>query len=124
MPENICPFCTTGRNRLAENHHAFAIDDGFPVSPGHALIIPKAHVLTVFDLPPEQYVACFDLVRDVQRILQSKYNPQGFNIGVNCNEAAGQTVVHAHIHLIPRYTGDVDNPRGGIRHVIPGKGNY
>lgn len=72
----------------------------------------------------EEYTDAFYLVRQVKELLQKKFEPQGFNVGVNCGEAAGQTVSHAHIHIIPRYTGDVANPRGGIRNVIPGKGNY
>ena len=124
MTNNPCPFCTSARPRVAENELAFAIADGFPVSPGHTLIVPKKHIATVFELPADQYAACFDLVRTVQGALQEKHKPDGFNIGVNCGEVAGQTVMHAHVHLIPRYAGDVPNPRGGIRHVIPGKGNY
>lgn len=119
-----CPFCRVERSVLAKNLHAFAIEDGFPVSPGHSLVIPKAHVSTIFDLSEEIYAACFDLARVVKDLLQTKYSPDGFNIGVNCGESAGQTIDHAHLHIIPRYKGDVPNPRGGIRHVIPGKGNY
>jgi diadenosine tetraphosphate (Ap4A) HIT family hydrolase len=124
MTNSPCPFCKSVRPRVAENNLAFAIADGFPVSPGHTLIIPKDHVETVFDLSDEQYAACFGLVRAVQGVLSKQHTPAGFNIGVNCGEVAGQTVMHAHIHLIPRYAGDVPNPRGGIRHVIPGKGSY
>ena len=124
MTKSPCPFCASDRPRIAENNYALAIADGFPVSPGHTLIIPKDHVEAVFDLSSEQYAACFDLVRTVQGILNKQHSPDGFNIGVNCGEVAGQTVMHAHVHLIPRYTGDVQNPRGGIRHVIPGKGSY
>jgi len=72
----------------------------------------------------EEYIDAFTLVRQLKRMLEEQFKPQGFNIGVNCGEAAGQTVSHAHIHLIPRYTGDVESPRGGIRNIIPGKGNY
>lgn len=72
----------------------------------------------------EEYTDAFNLVRQVKELLQKQFEPQGFNIGVNCGEAAGQTVFHAHIHIIPRYAGDVPNPRGGVRHIIPGKGNY
>jgi diadenosine tetraphosphate (Ap4A) HIT family hydrolase len=119
-----CPFCTRDRSLLAENLHAFAIEDGFPVSLGHSLVIPKAHVPTLFDLSKEGYTACFNLARVVRDLLFNKYTPDGFNIGTNCGESAGQTITHAHLHVIPRYTGDVPNPRGGIRHVIPGKGYY
>jgi len=119
-----CPFCAGERTLIAENLHAFAIEDGFPVSPGHSLVIPKTHVLTLFDLSNEAYAACFDLVRVVRGVLVEKYTPDGFNIGTNCGESAGQTIAHAHLHVIPRYAGDMPNPRGGIRHVIPGKGYY
>jgi len=119
-----CPFCKGNRILIAENHHAFAIEDKYPVSLGHCLVIPKTHVPTIFELSGEAYAACFELVRVVKNILLIKHRPDGFNIGTNCGESAGQTVGHAHLHLIPRYTGDVPNPRGGIRHVIPGKGYY
>lgn len=119
-----CLFCAGHRALLAENAYAFAIVDSFPVSPGHSLVIPKTHVPTIFDLSGEAYAASFELVRVVKDLLLSKYKPDGFNIGVNCGESAGQTVGHAHIHVIPRYPGDVRDPRGGIRHVIPGKGFY
>jgi ATP adenylyltransferase len=98
--------------------------DSYPVANGHALVIPKRHVATIWDLAAKEYADVFDLVRQVKEILQNQYNPQGFNVGVNSGEAAGQSVPHAHIHVIPRYVGDVPNPRGGVRNVIPGRGNY
>lgn len=119
-----CPFCTTDRDRIAENDLAFAIYDGFPVNPGHALIIPKRHVANFFELTPDERVACFDLLSEVQEIVTSAYRPDGYNVGVNINEAGGQTIFHVHIHLIPRYRGDVEQPRGGVRGVIPEKQGY
>ena len=119
-----CIFCAPDRLRIAENEWAFASADGFPVSPGHTLIIPKRHAVTIFDLTDAEYASCFDLVKVVKSILEQQYHPNGFNVGVNCGEAAGQSVWHAHIHVIPRYKGDVENPRGGVRHVIPCKGFY
>ncbi len=119
-----CIFCAPARQAIAESDHAFAIADGFPVSLGHTLIVPKRHVLTIFDLTPPEYLSCFDFVRAVRAILSERYHPDGFNVGANCGEVAGQTVMHAHIHVIPRYKGDVENPRGGVRHVIPSKGFY
>jgi len=101
-----------------------AILDLYPVSTGHSLVIPKIHIISVFDLPNPVYVACFNLVLELQSILQTKYQPDGFNVGINCGIPAGQTVMHAHIHVMPRYRGDMQNPRGGVRHIIPGKGNY
>ena len=119
-----CPFCKSDRDIIVENDHAAAVYDSFPVSAGHTLIIPKRHVPLIFDLNDKEYVACFDLVRQAKAILQKEHSTEAFNIGVNCGEIAGQTVMHAHIHVIPRYPGDVDSPRGGVRHVIPGKGYY
>lgn len=119
-----CPFCSTDRERIAENDLAFAIYDGFPVNPGHALIIPKRHVANFFELTPEERAACFDLLSEVQQVVTSAYRPDGYNVGININEAAGQTVFHVHIHLIPRYRGDVEQPRGGVRGVIPEKQGY
>ena len=112
------------KEKIIENENAFAIYDGFPVSKGHVLVIPKRVVAEIFDLNDEEYSSCFNLVKDVKKILEEKFNPDGFNIGINNGEKAGQTIFHAHIHVIPRYSGDVENPRGGIRHVIPGKGDY
>ena len=112
------------KKKIIENENAFAIYDGFPVSKGHVLVIPKRVVAEIFDLNNEEYSSCFNLVKDVKKILEEKFKPDGFNIGINNGEKAGQTVFHAHIHVIPRYSGDVDNPRGGVRHVIPGKGDY
>ena len=112
------------KKKIIENENAFAIYDGFPVSKGHVLVIPKRVVAEIFDLNDEEYSSCFNLVKDVKKILEEKFKPDGFNIGINNGEKAGQTIFHAHIHVIPRYNGDVENPRGGIRHVIPGKGDY
>jgi ATP adenylyltransferase len=119
-----CPFCHVDREIIIENQHAMAILDLYPVSAGHSLVIPKIHITSVFDLPNPVYGACFNLVRELKEILQSRYNPDGFNVGINCGIPAGQTVMHAHIHVMPRYRGDIQNPRGGVRHIIPGKGNY
>jgi len=119
-----CIFCEPERDILAQNARAIAVFDSFPVSPGHALILLRRHVATIWDLEPDEYTDCFALVRDVRALLDSRFSPDGFNIGANCGEAAGQSVWHAHVHVIPRYKGDMPNPRGGVRHVIPRKGNY
>ena len=119
-----CLFCKPQREILAENERAVAVPDTYPVSPGHALILPRRHAVTIFDLEPEEYADCFALARDLRPILQARFNPDGFNVGANCGEAAGQSVWHAHIHVIPRYKGDTPHPKGGVRHVIPLKGNY
>jgi diadenosine tetraphosphate (Ap4A) HIT family hydrolase len=109
---------------LVETKLSCAVLDGFPVSKGHTLVVPKRHVSSLWEMTIEEYTDAFMLVRQVKDILQQQFSPEGFNIGVNCGEVAGQSVFHAHIHLIPRYIGDVANPRGGVRNIIPGKGNY
>ena len=125
MNENKpCPFCNVEREIILESEMSFAIYDGFPVNEGHALIIPKRHTANYFDLSLEEQKDCIELLNRVKGIVQAKYNPAGFNVGININEAAGQTVPHVHIHLIPRYEDDVEEPRGGVRGVVPGKKNY
>lgn len=104
---------------------AFAFWDGFAVTPLHALVIPCRHVATVFDMTAEEVDACLELVRTVRvLIIENDPSVTGFNVGTNAGASAGQTVLHAHIHVIPRRDGDVPSPRGGVRHVIPGKGSY
>ena len=109
---------------LAETKLSLAFLDDFPVSKGHSLVIPKRHVASFWEMTTEEYADAFSLVRQVKALLQEKFQPDGFNVGVNCGEVAGQSVFHAHIHLIPRYARDVESPRGGVRNIIPGKGNY
>lgn len=110
--------------RVAENDLVFAIRDGFPVTPGHTLVIPKRLVVDWFEASREEQMAIFELVDVVKAQLDAEFNPDGYNIGMNCGAAAGQTVFHLHVHVIPRYLGDMNDPRGGVRHVIPAKGNY
>jgi diadenosine tetraphosphate (Ap4A) HIT family hydrolase len=119
-----CIFCQPEREIIAQNDRAIAVLDSFPVSPGHTLILPRRHVATIWDLEPAEYSDCFALVHNVRSVIETRFSPDGFNVGTNCGEAAGQSVWHAHIHVIPRYKGDTPNPRGGVRHVIPLKGNY
>lgn len=121
-----CPFCDSCSDRriLAENDLAYALFDKFPVNAGHALIIPKRHVAHYFELSPDEKAACWQLLDEVKGLLDADFQPQGYNIGVNVGETAGQTVMHVHLHLIPRYQGDVENPRGGVRGVIPGRKEY
>jgi diadenosine tetraphosphate (Ap4A) HIT family hydrolase len=109
---------------ISELATAYSIYDKYPVSKGHALVIPKRKTPHFFEMSEKEKTACWILIERVKDILTKKYNPDGFNIGFNMNEAAGQTVFHTHIHVIPRYKGDVENPRGGIRNVIPGMGDY
>ena len=121
-----CPFCTLDPDRevLCESEDAIAFPDKFPVSPGHALVVPRRHVADYFSLAEAEQQALWRLVNECKQMLAQKYRPDGFNVGINVGPAAGQTVFHVHIHLIPRYTGDVPNPKGGVRHVMPGKGYY
>lgn len=109
---------------LASNRLAFAVYDRYPVSPGHALVIPRREVPDWLAASQDERSALIDLVGDVLAILQRERSPDGFNVGFNLGNAAGQTVGHLHVHVIPRYAGDVDDPTGGVRGVIPGKANY
>jgi diadenosine tetraphosphate (Ap4A) HIT family hydrolase len=121
-----CPFCNPDSERelLLESATAYALLDKFPVNPGHTLIIPKRHTANYFDLSFKEQSACWFMVNKAKEVLQNRFNPDGFNVGININESAGQTVSHVHIHIIPRFSGDVDEPRGGVRGVIPEKRNY
>ncbi|MBM4236079.1 MAG: HIT family protein [Firmicutes bacterium] len=117
-----CIFCQRDRLEIiAENELALAFKDSCPVSEGHCLVIPKRHVATYFDAGPEEHSAISILIGEVSRILNRDLSPDGYNIGANVGEAAGQTVFHFHIHIIPRYRGDVADPRGGVRKVIPNR---
>ncbi len=121
-----CPFCYPDSTReiIVETATAYSIYDRYPVCKGHALVIPKRHSSNYFDLTFKEQSACWFMVNSVKEILQLKFNPDGFNIGININETAGQTIPHVHIHIIPRYKGDVNDPEGGVRSVIPDKKNY
>ncbi len=117
---NPCIFCnSTDDEILGENEYARIIHDNSPVSAGHCLIVPKRHIKTYFDATPEENNAFFELIKQAkENIINNGHKPDGFNIGSNNDVAAGQSVFHLHIHVIPRYLGDVENPKGGIRHVI------
>lgn len=121
-----CLFCEKAKTqeKVLENDTCYAVFDGFPVSPGHVLIISKRHAQTFFDLTKNEQHDMIDLLNKCKLIIDEKYNPQGYNVGLNCGLVAGQSIMHVHMHLIPRYTGDVENPRGGVRGVIPAKRNY
>ena len=115
-----CPFCVNSREDVIhESRHAVAIRDRYPVSRGHVLVVPEAHVKSLFDLSTEAQADVWHLVAKVRSDLQSKHHPDGFNIGINDGRAAGQTVEHAHVHVIPRFDGDAADPRGGVRWVLP-----
>lgn len=116
MKNKKCLFCNYDKNQyILENELAFALYDHFPVNEGHTLIIPKRHFSNFFDASEEEVLALYDLIHKAKAIIDKKYNPTGYNIGVNIGEDAGQTIMHLHIHIIPRYKGDVENPKGGVR---------
>jgi diadenosine tetraphosphate (Ap4A) HIT family hydrolase len=122
---NTCPFCNFDRTRLvSESESAIVLRDGFPVADGHTLVIPRRHVRSIFQLNSADQAALWVLVTDVREQLIESVSADAINIGVNDGWAAGQTVEHAHIHLIPRRQGDVADPRGGIRNIIPSKARY
>ena len=125
-PNNPCLFCNIKESGLAdENTLAYASYDSYPVTDKHCLIIPKRHVKDYFDLTAEEIVACDQLIKKIKKEIEIK-DPlvKGFNIGINSGKVAGQSIMHCHIHLIPRREGDVENPQGGVRSVIPLKQHY
>jgi diadenosine tetraphosphate (Ap4A) HIT family hydrolase len=122
---NDCPFCSMPAERIREvGSHGFVVDDAFPVTPGHTLVISRRHTSSVFDLTLEEMTSLLTLLDSAKKRLDRSLKPNGYNVGVNVGEAAGQTVWHVHLHLIPRYFGDTPDPSGGVRHVIPSKGRY
>tara|TARA_Y100000310_G_scaffold322933_1_gene382661 strand:- start:37 stop:432 length:396 start_codon:yes stop_codon:yes gene_type:complete len=122
-----CLFCereTDKFNVIIENELFYSAWDNFAVSPGHALIIPKRHIDSFFDLSEKEILQFYDLLLKVKIRISKTHKPDAFNVGINDGIAAGRTIQHLHIHVIPRYNGDVENPRGGVRHIIPCKGFY
>lgn len=120
-----CPFCTLPTSRIQSSTKlAVVIRDGYPISPGHTLVIPKRHVGSFFDLTSEEHQEMFELLHQAKLVLDAEHNPDAYNIGINDGTAAGQTVPHLHMHLIPRYSGDRADPRGGVRWIIPEKADY
>ena len=120
-----CLFCALPEGRIViANTLAMTIRDGFPISPGHTLIIPKRHVATFFDATSEERLSLLELMDKAKRELDAELHPAAYNIGVNDGPAAGQTILHLHIHLIPRYDGDASDPRGGVRWIFPKKAKY
>jgi len=112
------------REVTRQNELAYCERDSYPVSPGHSLIIPFRHCASFFDLTAEEVAACMELLADERRSVDDEFSPDGYNVGINVNAAAGQSILHVHIHLIPRYTGDSSRPQGGVRQVIPEKADY
>lgn len=120
-----CPFCTIPKERIIlSNSFGVVIRDGYPISPGHTLVIPQRHIGSFFELQPQERDALLSLLEESKRGLDKEFQPDGYNIGINDGPSAGQTVPHLHIHLIPRYSGDQADPRGGIRWIIPEKAKY
>jgi diadenosine tetraphosphate (Ap4A) HIT family hydrolase len=128
MQNEYCLFCDKDNKEkhrvILENDLFYSRWDNFPVSKGHADIVPKKHIGSFFELTDEDVLQMYDLITKTKKIITEKFQPDGYNVGFNEGAAAGRTIDHLHIHIIPRYTGDVENPRGGIRNIIPGKGNY
>ncbi len=125
MIHSECPFCNLDPVRLFfQDQFIVGLWDAFPVAAGHALLVTRRHVATWFDATPLEQQALTEAIDSARREILHRHAPDGFNIGVNVGEAAGQTIPHLHFHVIPRYRGDVPDPRGGIRHVIPGRSNY
>jgi diadenosine tetraphosphate (Ap4A) HIT family hydrolase len=125
MPSTSCPFCPPPADRVvATNELAVAIRDGYPVSPGHTLVIPQRHVASLADVTIDEAKALWELLAEVRARVDAELRPDGYNVGVTDGRAAGQTVMHLHVHLIPRFDGDRPDPRGGVRWVIPEKADY
>lgn len=122
-PESKCPFCNSSET-LISNKYGFVRYDKYPVTNGHCLIIPHRHFSDYFNSTDQEKIAMLKLIDETKVFLDEKYNPTGYNIGINIGETAGQTVMHLHIHLIPRYDGDTEDPKGGVRGVIANKQKY
>lgn len=118
-----CRFCAP-KSVVLENEWAYVRHDGYPVSPGHLLVITFRHVADYFNTTERERIAILELVHEARDYLLTTHSPDAFNVGVNCGAAAGQSVPHVHVHVIPRYQGDMEDPRGGVRGVIPGKQKY
>jgi len=125
MGKGSCPFCAIPRDQvLIEHPLALAKRDGYPVSKGHTLIIPRRHVASFFETTEEERRAMLKLLDEMKAMLEREHKPDGYNIGINNGEAAGQTVMHVHMHLIPRHAGDTADARGGVRWIFPDKAAY
>ncbi|MDD5162995.1 MAG: HIT family protein [Candidatus ainarchaeum sp.] len=121
-----CVFCSQACKKagVLENEQYYCLFDLNPVTKGHMLIVPKEHKKSFFDFNSRELELFYDLLKKAKQLLSKKYFPDGYNIGINNGKAAGQTITHLHIHLMPRYFGDTSDPRGGVRNIIPKKGNY
>lgn len=120
-----CAFCTLPAARIVDSTElGLVVRDAYPISPGHTLVIPRRHIGSFFELSDDERKSLLGLLTDAKQVLDQELHPQGFNIGINDGAAAGQTVPHLHIHLIPRFSGDRPDPRGGVRWIIPEKADY
>lgn len=125
QPARACPFCNPSAHRIViEGVAALALWDTYPLNPGHVLIVPRRHVASWFDATAAERDEMLRLADDARRLVMDKHRPDGFNLGINDGPAAGQTVPHLHLHLIPRHRGDVPDPRGGVRWIIPDRAPY
>lgn len=125
MTESLCPFCSLNSEIIFhEDDLIYGIWDQFPVSPGHALLIPKRHIATWFEATDLEQLSLIRGLKVAKKAIEATYQPDAYNMGINSGAAAGQTIAHLHVHLIPRYLGDSKDPRGGVRHVVPGKAKY
>lgn len=125
MMPDTCPFCSLPAERIiVTNEHALAIRDAFPVSDGHTLVLPRRHIESWFDTTNVEKNALFSLIDYVKISIDIEYEPDAYNIGINDGSAAGQTIFHLHLHVIPRYLGDRTDPRGGVRWLLPEKARY
>ncbi|MDA8277519.1 MAG: HIT family protein [Actinomycetota bacterium] len=124
MTDSSCPFCSFDGDWVLECPSFTALLDRFPVSEGHTLVIPRLHVNSFFDLGQKELAELMPFVGSVIEVLKKTFEIDGYNIGINGGASAGQTLDHAHLHIIPRYSGDSDDPRGGVRHVFPDKAKY
>ena len=125
QPEKPCPFCVLDPARiLAEDELTVVYKDGFPVSPGHTVIIPRRHFATLFEATVAEQAALLSALSQAKALLDERHQPDGYNIGINHGKAGGQSVPHMHIHVIPRYLGDKEDPRGGVRWILPDKAKY
>ncbi len=123
----MCLFCRKYQEKkdvVFENDTVYVLNDAFPVTKGHVLIIPKRHLTDYFAISEKEVLDIDKAIKVMKSRLDREYHPNGYNVGINNGEAAGQTIMHVHVHLIPRYLGDCENPRGGVRGVIPGKQSY
>ncbi len=125
MPDDTFPFCRPDSSRiLHDGPLVYVLRDGYPVSPGHALVIPRRHVGSFFETTPQERAALLAALDEARRAVEREHRPDGWNVGINDGPAAGQTVAHLHVHLIPRYKGDRSDPRGGVRWIFPDRADY